>query len=154
MACRAVTICRAVRRLCTTETQRTVTGEGFSTRGGLGAVFIGVYIACLTFLLQRHDSSKSRSVLEARNWMSVLLCTGEPEAPQDMGTRTRVRLKVLALLPICILGALADDQDRSLKISSSGHGPETRIVSNATELGRALQDHMITNIIIRGEHDA
>lgn len=85
--------------------------------------------------------------------MSVLLCTGEPKALQDMGARTRVRLK-LALLSICISGALADDQDKSLTISSSGHGPETRIVSNATELGRALQDHMVTNIIIRGEHDA
>lgn len=55
---------------------------------------------------------------------------------------------VLLLLWIEV-AALADDQQR-IALLSSAHGPETRIVSNATELGKALQDHMVTNIIIRG----
>ena len=58
-------------------------------------------------------------------------------------------LSLLLLLSACLSPALADDTAPSaLKIA---HGPDTRVVTNATELGKALQDHMVTNIIIKGE---
>ena len=58
-------------------------------------------------------------------------------------------LSLLLLLSACFFPALADDTAPSaLNIAP---GPDTRVVTNATELGEALQDHMVTNIIIKGE---
>ena len=58
-------------------------------------------------------------------------------------------LSLLLLLSACLSPALADDTAPSaLKVAP---GPDTRVVTNATELGKALQDHMVTNIIIKGE---
>ena len=66
-----------------------------------------------------------------------------------MADRAWVGLSLLLLLSACLSPALADDTAPSaLRIA---HGPDTRVVTNATELGKALQDHMVTNIIIKGE---
>ena len=59
-----------------------------------------------------------------------------------------------ALLLLWIGVAALDNDQQSITLLSSDHGPETRVVSNATELGKALQDHMVTNVIIRGTQDA
>ena len=67
-----------------------------------------------------------------------------------MAGRRLQGLQLLVLLWACVHPSLADDQDKSAIITAS-RGPETRVVSNATELGRALQDHFVTNIIIKGK---
>ena len=65
--------------------------------------------------------------------------------------RAGVGLTLWALLPLWLAStAFANDQQSIISLNSQG--PETRIVSNATDLGEALQAHEVTNIIIRGKH--
>ena len=68
--------------------------------------------------------------------------------------RACLGLAVLALLPLWFVSTAWADDQHSYIVQSSTHGPETRLVTNATELGKALQDHMVTRIVIRGEQDA
>ena len=67
--------------------------------------------------------------------------------------RVGVGLTLWALLPLWLAStAFANDQQSIISLNS--HGPETRVVSNATDLGEALQAHEVTNIIIKGNNTA
>ena len=60
----------------------------------------------------------------------------------------------LSLLLLWLAVTASASEESSSTVLDSAHGPESRIVSNATDLGKALQDHMVTNIIIRGAQHA
>ena len=86
--------------------------------------------------------------------MPLTMCTGEAEGPGDMSHRADRGLVQLVLLLLWFATTASANEEHSTVILNSAHGPETRIVSNATDLGKALQDHMVTNIIIRGKQSA
>jgi hypothetical protein len=85
-----------------------------------------------------------RKLLKLCPGLQVIAAAAEP-----MADRPWLGLSLLLLLSAYLSPARADNTAiLPLKITP---GPNTRIVTNATELGKALQDHMITNIILKGE---